>query len=603
MHSRYQKILIFLFDVSAATFSWIFSFLLRYNFSIPQEDYIGLISTIPSALLVNLFIFYFYRTYRPTWQYISLENIRDLFFAIISSLLIVILFVFLFRHPIPRSVLIIYPSISIIILGGARTLYRYSKEYNLKKTKSSSLERVVIYGAGSAGENLARSLKKSHKWKIIAFLDDDQTKQNRELQGVAVIGGLSKIKNLKEKYHSNKLVIAIPSISLSQKKAILNEAAKYNIDILSVPSIDDLILGRIGISEIKPILIEDILGREEVRIDDVELKNLILNRVILISGAGGSIGSELCRQVLRYNPKSLICVDISETSLYLIEQELLELKANSKFVVADVKNQERITQIFNQFKPEIVFHAAAYKHVPLMEYLNVSEVLINNVVGTYNLAKISQLHKVKKFILISTDKAVNPTNVMGASKYLAEKVCRGLNKNSNTKFIITRFGNVLGSSGSVIPKFREQIKSGGPVTVTHPKITRYFMSIPEAAQLVMQACVLAKGGEIFVLDMGEPIKITDLAKQMIKLSGLKSNDIKIQFSGLRPGEKLYEELFSYNESSRPTVHPKIKVAFSRPITDQSLKDLVNWASNTIHKEEQQIKKELEKRVKGYIYKN
>ena len=597
---NYKIIFILLFDVAASIFSWIFSYLLRYNFNIPSENISPLINAIPIICVVNFLVFYLYKVSRATWRFISIENLRDLIYAVVSSTLIITLIGFMLQWFIPRSVLIIYPALLVIILGGSRFLFRYIKESNYKKTKDTSINRIVVYGAGSAGANLIRSFKRSNKWEIVAFLDDDEAKHNRDLYNIRVIGGLSKLKIINSKYGVNKIVIAIPSISSHLKKRILKEAGHYKLEILTIPSVDDLISGRISISEIRPILIEEVLGREQVNIDNAGIKTLISNRVVLVSGAGGSIGSELCRQILRFNPIMLICVDISEIALYKIEQEFLNLKSNTaKYIVADVKNKNRITQIFNQFKPEIVFHAAAYKHVPLMEIYNVSEVLINNVIGTYILGKISKTFDVKKFILVSTDKAINPANIMGASKYLAEKICRGLSNKSPTEFIITRFGNVLGSSGSVIPKFREQITLGGPITVTHPKITRYFMSIPEAAQLVMQACFMAKGGEIFILDMGAPIKILDLAKQMIKLSGFNKNEIKIKFSGLRPGEKLFEELLADNELTVSTPHPKIKVAFSEAISEKLLKDIIKWVLTTTSKTEVQIKKELKRWVKGY----
>ncbi len=346
------------------------------------------------------------------------------------------------------------------------------------------------------------------------------------------------------------------------------------------------------------------MRRDKVDLDNAGLKNLIQNKTIVISGAGGSIGSELCRQIISFNPKRLICLDISEIALYKIEQEFVNLNfSRGIYLVADIKNRDRLNEVFHQFKPEIIFHAAAYKHVPLMETHNVSEAIINNAIGTYHLAQIAKEFKVKKFILISTDKAVNPTNVMGASKHLAEIICRGLQLKSSTDFVITRFGNVLGSSGSVIPKFREQIASGGPLTVTHPKITRYFMSIPEAAQLVIQASLMGKGGQIYVLDMGEPIKIVDLAKDMIKLSGFDEDDIKIKFTGLRPGEKLYEELLSDTEVILPTNHPKLKIAAPENVTEKLVKDLIKWVLSTTTKPEVQIKKELKHWVKGYSVHN
>ncbi len=362
--------------------------------------------------------------------------------------------------------------------------------------------------------------------------------------------------------------------------------------------------GRVSVSQIRKVEVEDLLGRETVSLDNAGLQLLIENDVVLVSGAGGSIGSELCRQILKYNPSQLICFDISEYALYQLEQELLQLTIKTKliFVTGDVKNAQRVKYLLSQHQPKVVFHAAAYKHVPLMETHNVAEALSNNVIGTYVLASAALQTGVAKFVLISTDKAVNPTNVMGASKRLAEMVCQSLEggAKSATHFVIVRFGNVLGSSGSVIPKFREQIASGGPVTVTHPDITRYFMSIPEAAQLVMQAGLMGKGGEIFVLDMGEPVKIAELAKDMIRLSGFSQDEIKIKFTGLRPGEKLFEELLADDELTQPTPHPKLRIAIARKADAAWLKKLLNWVAVCQLADEVEIKKQLSIWVEEYV---
>jgi FlaA1/EpsC-like NDP-sugar epimerase len=346
--------------------------------------------------------------------------------------------------------------------------------------------------------------------------------------------------------------------------------------------------------------VEDLLGRDTVNLDSNGLKVLIEKKVVLVTGAGGSIGSELCRQIIKFKPDTLICFDISEYALYQLELDLKNSLANIHLMVfvGDIKNTNRIDRILKDYKPSLVFHAAAYKHVPMMENHNVIEAFQNNVLGTYELAVACQKAKVEKFVLISTDKAINPTNVMGATKRLAEMVCQGMPE-SSTQFITVRFGNVLGSSGSVIPRFREQIKSGGPVTVTHPEITRYFMSIPEATQLVMQAGLMGQGGEVFLLDMGEPVKIIDLAKDMIKLSGFDENDIKIIFTGLRPGEKLYEELLADDEDSVPTLHPKLRVAKARLMNNDDLLGLISWINSIQDKKEILIKKQLTQWLKEY----
>jgi FlaA1/EpsC-like NDP-sugar epimerase len=370
--------------------------------------------------------------------------------------------------------------------------------------------------------------------------------------------------------------------------------------VLTVPHIDDLMAGRLTVSQMRSVEVEDLLGRDAVSLDSKGLKGLIEKKVVLVTGAGGSIGSELCRQIIKFKPDTLICFDISEFALYQLEHELKSGLASIHlmFLVGDIKNRQRINTILKDYKPSLVFHAAAYKHVPMMENYNVIEAFQNNVLGTYELALACQKAKVKKFLLISTDKAINPTNVMGATKRLAEMVCQGMPE-SSTQFIMVRFGNVLGSSGSVIPRFREQIKSGGPVTVTHPDITRYFMSIPEATQLVMQAGLMGRGGEIFLLDMGEPVKIVDLAKDMIKLSGFDENEIKITFTGLRPGEKLFEELLSDDEASIPTPHPKLKIAKAKRFDQKSLPKLMKWVKTLETLNEKNIKKELRGMLREY----
>jgi FlaA1/EpsC-like NDP-sugar epimerase len=348
------------------------------------------------------------------------------------------------------------------------------------------------------------------------------------------------------------------------------------------------------VSQIRPVDVEDLLGRGVVNLDNSGLQHLLSNHVVMVTGAGGSIGSELCQQILKFNPSHLICFDISEFALYQLEQRLTNLGLESKLlcVVGDVKNANRVDQLLIKYKPKVVFHAAAYKHVPMMENNNVSESFQNNVLGTYVLGDSCKKANIDKFVLISTDKAVNPTNIMGATKRLAEMVCQGLQEENGTRFVMVRFGNVLGSSGSVIPKFREQIKSGGPVTVTHPEVTRYFMSIPEAAQLVMQAGLMGKGGEIFVMDMGESVRIIDLAKDMIRLSGFDENEIKIEFTGLRPGEKLYEELLADSDIVLPSGHDKLKIAKIKLVNIEWLAKLISWVNEVQNKDEATIKKEL-----------
>jgi FlaA1/EpsC-like NDP-sugar epimerase len=594
--------LAFLHDFFAIIFSWFLAYSLRFNFLIPDEHFQVLFRAMLPILLISTFSFYCVGLYRGVWRFASITDLKRIIGSIFLGSFISIAFFFMFKGigMIPRSVLVIHPLLLILIMGGSRFIYRAIKEGQLHGLKASLGEPVIIIGSGQNAILLAKELNLTSEWRVIGILNDDKSMHGRELAGTRVLGSINQLPKFKERFDIHKAIITSAELTHDERRELIVMASNLNIEVLTIPLIGDLVSGKLNISQIRPVKIEDLLGRDKVDLDNSGLQKLIKNKTILISGAGGSIGSELCRQIIKFNPKILVCLDISEIALYKIEQEFLNLKfQNNIYVVADVKNKERLGEVFNQFKPEIVFHAAAYKHVPLMETYNVSEALINNAIGTYQLAKIAKDFKVSKFILVSTDKSVNPTNVMGASKHLAEMICRGLQLRSKTDFVITRFGNVLGSSGSVIPKFREQIEAGGPLTVTHSQMTRYFMSIPEAAQLVMQASLMGKNGQIYVLDMGESVKIVDLAKDMIKLSGFDENDIKIKFTGLRPGEKLYEELLSDNEVIMPTTHPKLKIASSENISEKTVKDLIKWVLSTTSKAEVQIKKELKLWAKGY----
>jgi len=599
-------LLAFLHDFLAVIFSWFLAYSLRFNFLIPDEHLHVLFRALPLILLGSAFSFYFVGLYRGVWRFASITDLKRIIGSAFLASFVSIAFIFMVKEigMIPRSVLVVHPLLLILMMGGSRFIYRAIKEHQLYGLKASFGVPVIIIGSGQAAIMLAKELNFNKDWRVVGILNDDETMHGRELAGTRILGSINQLSKFKERFNIHKVIIASAELTHHLRREIIKMAADLNIEVLTIPLMGDLVSGRLNVSQMRPVEIEDLLGRDKVELDNSGLKKLIKNKTVLISGAGGSIGSELCRQIKRFSPEIIICLDISEIALYNLEQEFFNLKfKNNIFVVADVKNKERLKEIFNQFKPEIIFHAAAYKHVPLMETYNVSEALINNAIGTYHLAQIAKDFKVKKFILVSTDKAVNPTNVMGASKHLAETICRGLQLRSKTDFVITRFGNVLGSSGSVIPKFREQIAAGGPVTVTHPDMTRFFMSIPEAAQLVMQASLMGKGGQIFVLDMGDSIKITDLAKDMIKLSGFDEIDIKIKFTGLRPGEKLYEELLSEGEAVMPTPHPKLKIASSENISEKTVKDLIKWVLSTTSKTEVQIKKELKRWVKGYSIKD
>ncbi len=606
-----RTFLALLHDVIVATVAWVAAYLLRFNFSIPVEHMQHMWQSVLWVAPLQGAVFMVYGLYRGMWRFASVPDLKRILFAVVSAAVLVaaLLFMLSTTIKIPRSVLILDPLLLMLMMGGSRFAYRAWKEYQLYGTSLKQGAPVIILGAGEAAVALVKDLARSTQWRVVGLLDDDKSMLGREVHGIKVHGAINNLAEIYARLQVKHVIVAMPSAHHQKRRLAIELANSLGLEVLTVPAIDDLMSGKVSISQIRRVDVEDLLGRDTVKLDNTGLQHLIERHAVLVSGAGGSIGSELCRQIVKYKPSALICLDISEYALYQLEQELNLQNVSIKlvFLTGDVKNSQRVKDLLMQYQPAVVFHAAAYKHVPLMENGNVWEALSNNVIGTHTLAQASKDAGVEKFVLISTDKAVNPTNVMGASKRLAEMVCQGLqdhiNKDSTkkaaTKFVIVRFGNVLGSSGSVIPKFREQIANGGPVTITHPEITRYFMSIPEAAQLVMQAGLMGKGGEILVLDMGEPVKIAELAKDMIRLSGLQLDDIKIEYVGLRPGEKLYEELLANDEHTLPTPHEKLRVATAKPVEALWLKKLLKWINSTQSANETHIKKELKFWVEEY----
>jgi FlaA1/EpsC-like NDP-sugar epimerase len=480
---------------------------------------------------------------------------------------------------VPRSVLILDPLVLLIVMCGSRLAYRYQKERRWQGLLTASRKPVLVLGAGAAAEKLIAELRTSSDWRVVGLLDDDARKHDRSLLGVRVLGSIESLRKHAEAMGVENAIIAMPSASHGLRRRAVEICATAGIEALTVPSIDDIVSGKVAISRVRRIELDDLLGRDPVELDDAELHAFLGGRTVLVTGAGGSIGSELCRQIVRYTPARIVLLDASELALYSIEQEFCDRLPHAEVaaVIGDAKDARRVAEVFARYRPQVVFHAAAYKHVPLMEEENAFEAVANNVLSTVTVARAAQQAGASKFVLVSTDKAVNPANVMGASKRLAEMVCQVLQDSSRMQLVIVRFGNVLGSTGSVVPRFREQIARGGPVTVTHPDIQRYFMSIPEATQLVLQAGAMGKGGEIFVLDMGEPVRIVDLARQMIRLSGLADDDVRIEYTGLRPGEKLYEEPLADAEKTLPTPHPKLRVAQARaPQNGKLLDEVLAW---------------------------
>ncbi len=584
MNSSIRTSLAVAHDAIAAILAWSFAYLLRFNFDLPATFAVEMSQTLLWVAPLEVMIFWKFKLYQGIWRYASTADLRRIFLAVmLSATTVPLLFLMLqFSFVVPRTVLILNPLLLMLTMGGSRFIYRLWKERGLYHSIRLNSEPVLVLGADDAAASLSKELAKSSDWRLVGFLDDNIESHGRTLNGIRVLGELASLPQWVERLSIKQVIIAMPSSSHQQRRRAIQLSNQAKVKVLTVPSFDDLMSGKISVSQLRPIELDDLLGRDPVVLDTAGLHGLLTDKIVMVTGAGGSIGSELCRQIARFTPAKLMLFEQSEFALYTIEQELKSTFPTLNFVclVGDVRDAARVAEVLQIHQPATLFHAAAYKHVPMMEQHNAWQAIRNNVLGTWTIARAAQQHGVAKFVMISTDKAVNPTNVMGASKRLAELVCQTLQPSGNTRFVMVRFGNVLGSTGSVIPKFRAQIAQGGPITVTHPDITRYFMSIPEAAQLVLQAGLMGQGGEIFVLDMGQPVKIVDLAKDLIRLSGLTEDDIKIEFSGLRPGEKLYEELLADNEHTLPTPHPKLRIAQAQLADEVWLKLLLRWIEKT-----------------------
>ncbi|MCC5910361.1 MAG: polysaccharide biosynthesis protein [Clostridiaceae bacterium] len=514
--------------------------------------------------LIKLLLFFAFGIYRNLWKYASIEEA----FQIVTTSFVanagVVTYMMMTQQGFPRSIYILAFILDIALIGSTRLSYRVLRGLKHRGLSTrKNFKRVMIIGAGQAGATVIKELRRKSSLcsKPVVIIDDDVSKLHTKINGVPVLGNTNDIKHIAEEKKIDEIIIAIPSAYKKEIREIVEKSSKTKCRLQIVPSLHELIDGEVSIKEIRDVEIEDLLGREPVKVDLEEINSYLKNHIVLVTGGGGSIGSELCRQIACFRPKKLLLLDNYENNAYDIQQELRRNypDLHLEVIIASVRERNRLEEIFALHKPEVVFHAAAHKHVPLME-ANPQEAIKNNVLGTKNVAECAHEYSVKRFVLISTDKAVNPTNIMGATKRVAEMIIQSMNKNSKTEFVAVRFGNVLGSNGSVIPLFKKQIKEGGPVTVTDAEVTRYFMTIPEAVQLVIQAGSMAQGGEIFVLDMGEPVKIIDLAKNLIRLSGFEPEvDIPIKIVGLRPGEKLYEELLMAEEGLSSTKHDKIFV--------------------------------------------
>jgi FlaA1/EpsC-like NDP-sugar epimerase len=594
-------------DIACTTVSLFLAFLLRFNFSIPDVYFSIIIKSLPLLVFFRAFSFLLFGLYGGVLRYASVDDLLRIIKAVtLGTLLFIASIGFLFHFTgFPRSVFIIDWFVILVFLGGSRFLYRILKEVSITPQHPERRRKVLIIGAGDAGEIILRSIRRERDmpYEVVGFLDDDQKKIGRRIHGVEVVDRISNLSAAVNRKKVKEVIIAIQNISSKKIREITEQCQSMGISCKTVPGVGGILRGSISISHVRPVSVEDLLKREPVQLDLEMIERFISGKRIMVTGAGGSIGSELCRQIMGFEPSKLILFERGENDLYEIEVDLREQFYDGKVlvpVIGDVLDEHKIDYVLQEHSPEIIFHAAAYKHVPIME-MHPLDAIKNNILGTWNLVSRSCARGIQSFVLISTDKAVKPASIMGATKRAAEMICQGFNQEGSTRFVAVRFGNVLESNGSVIPYFRRQIAHGGPLTVTHPEVTRYFMTIPEAAQLVLQAGAMGKGGEIYLLDMGEPIKILELATDLISLSGLVlGEDIDIKFIGLRPGEKLHEELIAEKESLRNTAHPKISEVNSTPVKWSTLKvDIEHLFAKVGHKNRQAIIKMLQKIVPDY----
>lgn len=583
-----RKYILIILDALLIVLAGILSLEIRFDFELGPQQLMYREALLENTILyvaILLFVFYIFGLYKSLWRYASINEMISVALAGFWGNLSLYAVFSIMEVKLPRSFYIINIFLIMTAIGGLRFSYRILRRLRIdtplkKHSIGKNTSKVLIIGAGEAGYMTAKELLQTNDLNMvpIGFLDDDSNKVGKKINGVPVISKIKNITQVVEDYGVDQIIIALPSASNKKKKEVLELCKNLGIKLKILPGIYELIDGSVDIKQIRDVDIEDLLGREPIKLDNPDIKSYIRGKTILVTGGGGSIGSELCRQIASYSPSTLIIFDIYENNAYDIQNELRKKykdKLNLEVLIGSVRDEERLEEVFNTYKPEVVFHAAAHKHVPLMED-SPFEAIKNNVLGTMKVAKAAGRHKSEKFVLISTDKAVNPTNIMGASKRLAELITQDCNiEFEDTDYVAVRFGNVLGSNGSVIPLFKKQIASGGPITVTHPDIIRYFMTIPEAVQLVLQAGSMASGGEIFILDMGEPVKIVNLAEDLIKLSGFEPyEDIDIQFTGLRPGEKLYEELLLAEEGLSDTSNDKIFIGKPLDIKREDLSNIL-----------------------------
>lgn len=583
----------------------ILAILLRFDMNasaVGVKYWHSVFTLIPITIIITIPVFIYLHLYRVMWSMASVREALQLGFGTIFSTLIQIAASMLIA-PIPRTYFFSYFVLFSILTFIERYCYRIYRSLSYHGMPEDGIKTIIV-GAGSAGEKILREIQMSEKMNgdVVCMVDDDKSKLGSRLHGVLVAGTSDDLVELVNQYGVKRVIVAMPSASPEDRKRIIEQAQKASVkDIKVLPGIYQLVKGEVSISKLRNVDLLDLLGRDPVKVNLEEVASYIHDKVVLVTGGGGSIGSELCRQIAAQQPKKLVVFDIYENNVYDIQQELkiTHPELNAEYLIGSVRNQHRVNEIFEEYHPDLVYHAAAHKHVPLMED-SPNEAIKNNVMGTYNVAKAANKYKTKKFVLISTDKAVNPTNIMGASKRICEMIVQMMSRHSETDFVAVRFGNVLGSNGSVIPLFKKQIANGGPVTVTHPDIIRYFMTIPEAVSLVLQAGAYAHGGEIFVLDMGEPVKIADMARNLIKLSGYEPDvDIKITYTGLRPGEKLYEEMLMKEEGMKETPNKMIHIGQPIIFDDDHFKDELQELNDLAYEDTDHIRELVERVVPTY----
>jgi FlaA1/EpsC-like NDP-sugar epimerase len=611
---RYNKKALVLLCLHAVIFTVVywFAFFIRNDFSVDATWPSVYLATVGGVVAVKLAIFYWLGHCHVSWRRIAFSDLTSLIWAATLAMLVVTSIEGLILSTgrlgmfprVPRSVIVLDWAGTVLAIGGIRALWRSVREELRPIFTSKPIRTALIVGADEAGELLARNLMSAanSQYFVVGFLDDDPGLLHNRVAGLEVLGGIDSASHEVGRRRVDEVMVQSGSLTGKRFRKLLEDCTQAGAQVKVMPAIDELLVGHDNPSHVKPrsVEIKDLLRREPVKLDNAAVRHLIEGNTVLVTGAGGSIGSEICRQVLRFHPKKLLLVERAENALFLLEQEFCRYDQRPPFepLIADITDEARMDQIMIAHRPDVIFHAAAHKHVPMMEW-NPAEAIKNNCIGTQILARLADRHGVRSFVMISTDKAVNPTSVMGCSKLIAERFVQALSAESKTRFLVVRFGNVLASNGSVVPIFQEQIRLGGPVTITHPEIARYFMMIPEASQLVLQAAAMGTGGEIFVLDMGESVKIVDLARDLIALSGLGEDNIEIVFTGLRPGEKLYEELYFDDEQRVPTHHSKVFCALHRPTTLADAEAVIDELANVIDETPDVVKSRLRELVAEY----